>query len=153
MITIREWVEAHFAGRHPRDVVIFELGSNRFEDTAWLARLGRVYAFDPNPMVPLRRQPEGVVFTPAAVGVVDGKVPWWQSTTRDGVRDYPKSSSVLRPTRHLEVHPEVRFAEVGIILALWRRIIVSRVTHDILFSDREAPHNMLFHRPRIIHPG
>lgn len=108
MTTIREWCELQFAGR--RAAKFIEIGSNQFEDTAWLAELGTVWCFDPDPRVKRWRQPPRTVFAPAAVGAVDGEVDWWQSTTRDGVRIYSKSSSVLRPSLHLERHPEVRFA-------------------------------------------
>lgn len=112
MITIKEWVDTYFGLMLPTaKPVIVELGAHRGEDTAWLCKVHpgvTVHAFEPDPPRPLPKLP-GVVWHHCAVGNQVGHMRWWRSTTRDGIRAYRKSSSLLQPTLHLTHHPEVQF--------------------------------------------
>jgi FkbM family methyltransferase len=98
----------------PPAPVIIEAGSHNGIDTANLARTwpeGRVFGFEPLPT--LRKQIEdqirglpNVCCLPYALGEREGEAEFYVSSgASDG------SSSLLRPTGHLEEHPKVFFHE------------------------------------------
>ena len=105
---IRPWISTRLAGAGSR--VVLELGAHDGSDTAWLAALPgvTVHAFEPDP----RNHPPplaNVVIHRAAIADRDGAGELILSVSRQG-RDWTYSSSIRRPTDHLERYP-VTFGE------------------------------------------
>jgi FkbM family methyltransferase len=102
------------AAELPDDPVIVEAGAHIGRDTMRLAHAwprGHVHAFEPVPAVyaQLRRnvaRQQNVTTYPLAAGVADGAATLHIS---GGASD--GSSSLLAPAAHLDVHPDVTFAE------------------------------------------
>ncbi len=100
---IRPWISTRLAGAGSR--VVLELGAHDGRDTAWLAALpgATVHAFEPDP----RNHPPplaNVVIHREAIADRDGAGELILSVSRQG-RDWTCSSSIRRPTNHLERYP------------------------------------------------
>lgn len=129
----------------PADAVIVEAGANDGTDTAAFAGMlpdGQVHAFEPVPSAyeRLTRQTghlPNVLTYPLALGDREGTAPMWMSSEAQ-----QGSSSLRRPTGHIEAFPKVAFADAPVsvdltTLAAWsERAGVGRV--DGMWLDMQG---------------
>jgi len=102
------------------DPVVFEIGAHRCESTSRILEVfsGRVryYAFEPDPrnIAVCMRHPlvknQKIKFMPVAIGNEPGRLPFYMSGGKfRHSKDWDESSSLLRPSGHLLLYPEINF--------------------------------------------
>jgi FkbM family methyltransferase len=102
----------YIAQRLPTKPIVLEAGAHHGHDTlamSWLWPDGVIHAFEPVPssyreLTDRLSQRRNVRLYPMAMGPAEGEFPMFISTGNAA-----DSSSLLKPTGHLERHPEIRF--------------------------------------------
>lgn len=131
VLSLRERVQHYL----PNDPAILEAGAHMGYDTLGISKVwpkGRVYAFEPVPALyeSLNNRVGGRknVFTyPLALGAAEGVVDMYVSRGAS-----TGSSSILNPSKHLELYPSVKFEE---------KISVEMTTLNI-WAARERVHQV-----------